>query len=359
MNKRKPGQLKKINRGRIIIPVIIGLGVVVFMFIRNFDTGVISLFQFTWYTLFWLFIALILMIFRDLGYIIRLLILTENQFTFKQAFRVIMLWEFTSAITPSAIGGTSLAILYVNKEGLSVGRSSAVVMATSFLDEMYFIIMFPILLIVLSGTDLFAIGAGNEEIVGISFTNEFFYFAIIGYAVKLIFTGFLSYGLFINPRGLKWLLLWIFRLPVLRRWRQGANEAGSEIIKSSKELVRKPFRFWLKAFLATFFSWTSRYWVVNVIFMAFFTVKEHLLIFARQLVAWIMMLVSPTPGGSGFSEYVFIRYFSDFIPAEPELVSPAATVIALFWRIISYYPYLIIGVILVPTWIREKFGASK
>lgn len=49
------------------------------------------------------------------------------------------------AITPSAVGGTSVAIIYVHKEGISLGRSSAIVMLTSFLDEIYFIVMFPLL----------------------------------------------------------------------------------------------------------------------------------------------------------------------------------------------------------------------
>ena len=101
------------------------------------------------------------MLFRDIGYILRLMILTDGEFTFRKALRVIMLWEFTSAITPSAIGGTSVAILYVNKEGLSVGRSSAVVMATSFLDELYFILMFPLLLFIVKPSTLFSTGLAN------------------------------------------------------------------------------------------------------------------------------------------------------------------------------------------------------
>lgn len=72
-----------------------------------------------------------------------------------------------------------------------------------------------------------------------------------------------------------------------------------------------PFSFWLKTFGATFFSWTARYWVVNAILVAFWFGRydwaQHFLIFARQLVMWIMMLVSPTPGGSGFAEFVLLQ----------------------------------------------------
>ncbi|MDR0567251.1 MAG: flippase-like domain-containing protein, partial [Prevotellaceae bacterium] len=113
----------------------------------------------------------------------------------------------------------------------------------------------------------------------------------------------------------------------------------------------RPPAFWLKSFAATFVSWTSRYWVVNALFLAFFAVHDHLLIFARQLVMWIMMLVSPTPGGSGFAEFVFKQFLGDFIP-----VAGLTVIIALLWRLITYYLYLLIGVVIVPGWIKNKFG---
>lgn len=352
----KKSVLSVIRPRKVIYPILFGLGVVIFMLFRNFDPAVFKFINFTPSVFFWILIALLLMVFRDVGYILRLLILSENQFSWKQAFKIVMLWEFASAVTPSAIGGTSVAIIFLNKEGVSIGRASAIVMASSFLDELYFILVFPILLILIDGNEMFAAVGGGS---GISFANEFFYFAAIGYGLKFLFTVFLSYGLFINPRGLKWLLLWFFSLPVLRRWRKEAGDAGSEIIISSKELTKQPFKFWLKAFGATAFSWTSRYWIVNAIFMAFFLVPDHFILYARQLAAWIMMLVSPTPGGSGFSEYLFIQYFGDLIPIAQEMKDSFAAMLALLWRLISYYPYLIIGAIIFPKWIKNKFGNKK
>ncbi len=350
---------KSIRASRVIIPVVIGLGVVVFMFVREFDPRAFDSMVFTWRSVLFLFFAVLLMMSRDIGYMIRIRVLTDNKLSWLQAFRVIMLWEFTSAVTPSAIGGTSVAILFINKEGLSLGKSSAVVMATSFLDELYFVIMFPLLLLIVNVHRMFAIGG----VAGGSYLNEFFWFAIIGYSIKFLYTLVISYGLFINPRGLKWLLLQIFRLSFLRKWRHNINEAGYEIIQSSKELVRKPFSFWLKAFGATFFSWTSRYWVVNMILLAFFVIPsigEHFLIFARQLVMWIMQLIAPTPGGSGFAEVIFTRYLSDFIPvSDPAIAASIAIALALIWRLISYYPYLLMGVLIVPKWIKDKFATKS
>lgn len=354
--KTRKGPLSKLRRTNIIYPIILGFGVVIFMFFRQFNPQIFKDVTYTTYAIYWLIFAILLMVVRDLGYMLRLKILTDNTFSWRQTFRVIMLWEFTSAITPSAIGGTSVAIIFVNKEGLGLGKSSAVVMATSFLDELYFLLTFPLLLLLIHFKKLFTMGS---SIGTMSLAHEFFLFAVLGYSIKLLYTIALSYGLFINPRGLKWLLLWIFKLPILRRWRTEANEAGTEIVSSSHELRNKSFGFWIKAFSATIISWTSRYWVVNALFLVFFVVDDHFLLFARQLVAWIMMLVIPTPGGSGGSEWVFTRYLGDLIPLASELKKPIAVVIAFIWRMISYYPYLLIGSIIFPRWIRMKFGSGK
>ena len=133
-----------------------------------------------------------------------------------------------------------------------------------------------------------------------------------------------------------------------------ANQTGTDIIESSKDLKNKSYKFWMKAFLASFCSWTARYWVVNSILLAFwccdYTTLDHIMIFARQLLMWIMMLISPTPGGSGFSEWVFTQYLGDFIPEAGLTIT-----LALIWRLISYYPYLFIGMYMLPKWIKKNF----
>lgn len=341
---------RRIKLGTAVIPVIIGLGVVAYLLYTEFNPEAFKLIHFTWRSAFWILIACLMMLSRDLGYILRLITLSGGRIRFWNAFRVIMLWEFTSAITPSAVGGTSVAIVYVNKEGLNVGHSSAVVMITSFLDELYFVLMFPIVLFIVGSSNLFGIVAANSSIV-----RELMIFSMVGYAIKFVWIVFLSYGLFFNPRGLKWLILMIFKLPLLRRWKHGANRAGTDIISSSAEYRKKPFSFWLKVFGSTFLSWTSRFWVVNALLLAFFVIDDHMLVFARQLVMWIMMLVSPTPGGSGFAEFVFTRYLSEFIPVNAASLGSIAIGMALLWRFISYYPYLFIGAIIFPRWIRKKF----
>ena len=344
--------VSKLKPKRIIIPIVIGLGIVAWFIFKEINTEALSLLNVTWKSIFWLLIAWCFMIGRDLGYMIRIRILSENDLTWRQAFRVIMLWEFTSAITPSTVGGTAVAVVFLHKEGLSVGRSTAVVLATSFLDELYFVIMFPLILLVVGSDILFST---TLEGTGIALLNNLVVIAVIGYTIILAWVLFVGYGLFINPNGIKKIILLIFKAPFLRRWNQSAVRAGDDIVESSYELKRQPFTFWIKAFVSTFLSWTSRYWVTNAILVAFFVINDHFLIFARQLVTWIMLIISPTPGGSGFAEIILSRYISDTIPSDPLYVNSLALAIAIIWRIITYYPYLIIGASIVPGWIQRKF----
>lgn len=343
---------KKLKPGKIILPVLIGLAVVLWFIIREIDTDVLSSLNFTWRSVFWLFIAWCCMIGRDLGYIIRIRILSENYLNWRQAFRVIMLWEFTSSISPSTVGGTALAVVFLHKEGISVGRSTSIVLATSFLDELYFVIMFPVIMLIIGGDILFTTAVQGTEI---ALLNNLLIVALIGYGIILAWVLFVGYGLFIDPDKIRKTLIYIFRLPVIRRWKDSAVKAGDDIVASSHELRLKPKSFWVKAIVTTFLSWTSRYWVVNAILMAFFSVTEHFLIFARQLVTWIMMIISPTPGGAGFAEVILGRYISDAIPADPAMIGSIGLAMAIIWRIVSYYPYLIIGASIVPGWLQRKF----
>ncbi|WP_234408568.1 lysylphosphatidylglycerol synthase transmembrane domain-containing protein [Marinilabilia salmonicolor] len=317
--------IKSINPSKIILPILIGLSVTGFLLYREFEPGSFSFVRFTFWSVFWLLVSFLLMAVRDFGYMLRIRILTNNELSWKKVFNIIMLWEFTSAITPSAIGGTSVAIFFLNKEGVRLGRSTAVVMVTSFLDELYFILTFPIILLLLGRSDIFILDAADAALPW--YKNNFFLLAMGGYSIKLLYTLILSYGLFINPRGLKWLLLMIFKLPIIRKWRPQANESGTDLIQTSKEFSGWPLSKWIKAFAATFFSWTSRYWVVNTLIITFLGIKwlnweDHFHVFAKQLVMWIMMLISPLREVADLPNMYSKNFLRLLFPWEQELPWP-------------------------------------
>lgn len=341
--------VNSLKPSRIIWPILIGLGVSAFLMYKSFSGDTFSFLTFTWHSVFYILIALLMMAIRDLAYIYRLIVLTDSDIKWRQAFNVIMLWEFSSAISPSVVGGTAPAIFFLYKEGLSAGKSTAVVLTAIFLDEVFFIVTVPIVYFIY-GTNIFPPESLSMD--------QLIYTFYGGYIVIFVYTLFLTYALFINPHLFKSFISWVFLFPVLARWRLRARKSANQLIQTSRSIKNKPVSYWIKSFVATILAWTGRYWVVNFMLIAFFaerySIADHFLIYGRQLSMWIILLVSPTPGGSGIAELVFSDFLGDFIP-NMSWYAP----LAIFWRLISYYPYLIIGVIILPIWLRRVFSKDR
>jgi uncharacterized protein (TIRG00374 family) len=340
----------KVKPTRVIYPVLIGLAAASWLLIRNFDKDAFGFVTWTWAAALWLLVAMLMMILRDLAYIIRIRVLTDGQLSWKQAFHVIMLWEFSSAVSPSVVGGAGPAIYFLYKEGLNSGKSTAVVLTSIFLDELFFVLLVPLMYWIFQD-HIFPIDSYGMA-------TEIQWMLIFGYVVILVYTLLLAYALFINPYSFKWLISRIFMIPGLRKRRLHARKLANQLILTSQQIKGKSIVYWMKAFFSTSISWFARYGVVNFIFMAFFFntlgIFENALIIGRQLTMWIILLVSPTPGGSGVAELIFSDFLGDLIPNIAYAVP-----LALLWRLISYYPYLFIGAFILPGWIKKVYLRSR
>ncbi len=333
--------VKSFKLSYILLPVLIGLSVIGWLFYQEFNPELFSDIHVSWQMCVGIFFAFLFMLGRDVGLMWRFRWMTDNVLTWRQVFRVSMLCEFTAAVTPSAVGGGGLAIWFLNREGISVAKGTALTISCLFLDEVFLIIACLIPLLVFSFDELF----GNMAVLSLGVKLLFFgvYAVVIGWGLLLFAS------LFYRPEWVKRMLLTLFRLPGLRRWYHGAAALTDNLVLSSQEMSHKPFSFWLKAFGMTCLSWMSRYLVVNALLFAFATQGSQLLAFARQLVLWLVMKVSPTPGASGVSEYMFQVYYADYFT-----VAGMALVVAFIWRVVSYYMYLVIGVCIFPGWIGKR-----
>lgn len=291
---------------------------------------------------FWLFMALVFMVGRDLFYVIRIRILTKKELSWRRSFYVIMIWEFASALSPGVVGGAAVAMFILNREKIALGRSTAIVIITALLDNLFYVLMIPLVFLMISQSALFPENLSSSGSVQTLFWT--------GFIVITAVCVFLFSSIFLFPNLAKSVLGFVFRFPLIKRWRESAMKTGHEIYTTSKELRKESPLFWLKAFLSTCGSWISRYLVINALLQAFLqlSIFEHFLLLGKQLVLWLFMLVSPTPGASGVAEYAFGELLANFTSSAMLLVA-----LAVIWRLISYFPYLIIGSILVPRWLRK------
>lgn len=99
--------------------------------------------------------------------------------------------------------------------------------------------------------------------------------------------------------------------------------------------------------------------VVNALLLAFAPLANQLLILCRQVSLWLILTICPTPGGSGLSEELFTNYYNDLISSGSMDIASIAIILALFWRIITYYVYLVIGVFLLPSFLKASNENKK
>lgn len=300
----------------------------------------------TIYTLFWLILAWFVMLLRDVMYMYRIRMLSDKELSWKQSFNVVAVWEFASSLTPGIVGGAALAMFILNREKIALGKATALVMITTMFDNLFFLLMIP-LVYFLIGHSTFFPPIDGKELFGIEFGVEGLFW--LAYGFVLFFFSFLFVGLIIKPQLVKRFLSLVFSFPFIRRWKSKALKTGEEIELASSALKGKSFSYWVKPFVATAVAWTGRFMVINFIIQGFISlgIADHFKLYARELGMWILMLVSPTPGGSGVAEYTFTVFLGEFIPVG------TAIVFAILWRLISYYPYLFIGSIVLPRWINK------
>jgi len=346
MDQNKKTILESFSPVKVLVPVLLGLGATAWLFIK--DDKLSELGSIAEANIWWLLAALLVLVVRDFGYIYRIRYLTDKFLTWRNSLDVIMLWEFASAVTPSVVGGTTVATIILNKEGIPLGKSLAYVMLTAVLDNMFFIVAAPIALLVSQGQ---VFPTFNLDPADVTKLQTAFY---ISYALIAVYTFLMIYALFIRPRAFKWLLLKVTSWGFLRKWRVNAFQHGNEIMWASQQLKGKDSKYWIRAILSTIFVWSARYFLLNCLIAAFVDValSEHLLIISRNLIFWIVMLIAITPGGAGIVEMAFPSFFGLFL-------GRFSSVVVVLYRLITYYPYLILGSIFLPRWIAKVFGRQQ
>ncbi len=333
--------MKGFSRYSIGLPVVIGLAVFFAIFYKEYDSSLFRGLTVDAKMIAGVVLAVILILMRDAGLMLRFRQMSAYALSWRQVFNVNVLCEFTSAVTPSSVGGSSLIVLFLKKEGIEMGRASAIMVACLFLDELFLVLLCPLILLFFSADELF--GASNL------FSSSIKLLFIATYSVVFLWTVVLFVALFKRPNYVKSLLQLIAKLPVLRRWKDKIEVFATDLALSSGELSNQSMRFWFKAMGSTCLAWICRFAVVNALLFAFSEQNGHLLAFARQLILWIVMTVAPTPGGSGVSEYMFKEYYESFFP-----IAGVALIVAFVWRIITYYLYLLLGFLVIPSWITKS-----
>lgn len=286
---------------------------------------------------------------RDFAYILRLRMLSFGKFSWKQSFDHIMLWELASALTPSVVGGSAIAILVLKRGGMSGGQSVATVFVTAMLDELFYLIAVPLFL-------LLSLSTGHlvfPQIEDSTFGNSIPWLFAIAYAIIAVLTAIIFTGILYSPERTHRCLNHISNWNLFSRWGTRLRGWSADLLQASRSMRSLPRVFWSKAFGSTILSWSARFLTLNMILLIFFETIPHAAVLARQLVLWLVMTISPTPGSSGFAEVALPSFLGDLIGFG------YLAAVAIIWRLATYFLYLFIGAWVLPRWLSKTSNTNQ
>ncbi|WP_235298578.1 lysylphosphatidylglycerol synthase transmembrane domain-containing protein [Portibacter marinus] len=344
--------LRKLRISRIILPICIGISVVCYLFWSHFDIQAFKSIDWGYQVFAWLLLGVLFYVIRHLAYSYRLFILSDKKLSLRKSAELIFIWEFATTISPTSLGGSAVAMIFLSLERLKTARAVTIVLYTIVLDTFFFVVSVPLLLTILG------LNVIRPEIFTWDDMNGYGITFFIVFAIMLTYGFIFYYGLFHRPDQIKKLMAFFARRRILRRYKEKLIQTGQDIENSSRRLRAKSPDLHIKAILATFTAWIFKFALMFCIIYAFIdtvprTLYHTFMIYGRYETMWAITAASPTPGGSGLAEYLFGGFYSDYVPLS------LAVVVAFTWRIIAYYTYLMAGVIIVPAWIRKIYNRKK
>lgn len=334
---------KVLNPKSVWLPVVIGISIVVFLAYRDDQFSGRSLQLFSDFRVAFLLFVFFLLLIKDGLNAFRIRLLSHGQLNGLSAIRIVLLWEFAIAVTPPVIGAAAVLVFIVYKEGQPLGKALAYTLLLAILDNLFFLTASP-LAIGLSNGAVFPIlkeapaffESGVSRVFWLSYTSIAFY------------TFFMLSALLFFPETVKKILTYLMTIRVLRRWKEPVVQQSEELVLASKVLRGQSPAYWVKLLAATYAIWIFKFALINAWVSGFnqVSVNDQLLMLGRHLTMWVVMLVSPSPGNAGTAEFIFPVFYEDF-------AGKYTFISGLLWRLTTYYPYLIAGVLLIPKWWKK------
>lgn len=316
--KKMLGRIKEI----FVISILLSATITGFFLISNIDLGVFTYFRQV--KLEYIFSAILVQSFVWFLLGLRTKILSNTlsgHISLLDGITTSLSSLFVASTTPGSGGGEPLRVLLLNQKGLTLGKSTALVVVECFLDLIFFVIMLPIGLFLLKGRL-------PENVVVIS-----------SVAISILFILGLTFiiGSMFKPDKIKNILCRFFK--------------NNEKIKNKIEQEIDYFNNGLWHFangkkmgvglsiLCTILLRTAEFVLPVIILMGLGLKIRNIwvLCIAVQAILVILMFIPLTPGGSGIVEISMFSLYATFI------ASPIVAVFIAIYRVVTYYLTLLAG----------------
>lgn len=255
------------------------------------------------------------------------------------AYKVCSLGKHYDAITPLSAGGEPFQVYYMNKHGIPASKAVSIPVGNYVISQITYVILGLICMI----GSIFLPSNGDVGTAVISASSW------IGFALNF-FIIFIVILVSINKKIGHGLITGVLKL--LKKMRiikdkqyesiyNKAMNLVSDYQKTMKGYAKNLGTFFTELFLS-FANWFLRYCMPYIVYCIFFGFHPELFldIFVKTVMIELASTFIPLPGGTGMAELSFTAFFST-------LMGPNIFWAMLFWRILTYYSFMIRGVIII------------
>ncbi|MHC1610902.1 MAG: lysylphosphatidylglycerol synthase transmembrane domain-containing protein [Candidatus Methanospirareceae archaeon] len=248
-----------------------------------------------------------------------------NDLKLSQSLKITLASLFAACITPSQFGGEPVRIYLLNKNGLSVGDGTAVVLGERLLD--FVVIM---------------VGAATSFLLfrAVLPHHSVLYpvFTVIGASLSACVV-IMAYTL-VRPEEIKRVIDFLYSKIKIKRLEKVEDKFHRELENFYRAAKRFQCEgkdiFWL-ALLLTIAFWLVAFMVPSLLLLGFGANPVWLHSIAAQFILLIILALPITPGGSGVAEFGITYLYHTLVKA------PVLGIFVVIWRLSTYYVSLIVG----------------
>jgi len=289
--------------------------------------------------IFWLVIGVLLLLgywFLEAVILHKLSQNFKKNYSFYKAFRVQVICQFFSAVTPFASGGQPFQLYAMKKDKFTYGEATSIVVQQFILYQIALVLIGIFALIYNRLFNLYPKVEILQNLVALGFVINAF---VIVFLILLAYSK--KFDRFIFKFGINF--LYFIKVvkdkgSTIERW----NKKIEDFTEGAKILTKNKKEF-IYMIIISIFSLISLYLTPCVILYGMGDYNSVTPIVTIVSSAYVMLVGSfvPIPGGTGGIEFGFASFFGNFIKG------PILPALLLVWRFITYYMVVIFGSIFV------------
>jgi len=267
----------------------------------------------------WLFEAITLKVFATMR---------NLTIPFSYLFKITVIGTFFNGITPFSSGGQPAQIVFMQRRGISIGESTAMLVSR--------FLIYQTVITLLGVVAVFkAYPLVSQKISNLAVLS------IFGFALNsIVLVALLLFSLSpkLTEKLIHFVIGFLYKIRIVKRKESSIEKAMRELRffhSSMKELVRRPFAL-TTASLSTLAQLVCMISIPYFVALSIGTPVNYLEITAVQLILFLVISLIPTPGASGVSEGGYVLFFKSFF-------GDGIGAALLIWRFFSYYANIIFG----------------